>query len=156
MNSNDLDQAGPAQSNPAQSNPDHDMRLQAEAEHAEREGHPSGRDPDVDRYRFIVRALRQPLEPQLADDFAVHVAKIAMQRGSHRFEDVLESLLLLVMGIVALLFVGPALAKAAQTIVSIPLPSLPWHQLVVAAICIGLVWAVDAGWMRLHPDPRRR
>ncbi|HTD29510.1 MAG TPA: hypothetical protein VK660_09000 [Xanthomonadaceae bacterium] len=133
---------------------DHDMRRQAEAERAEREGLAPGLDPDVDRYRLIVRALRQPLEPQLPADFAVRVAQVAMRRNSNRFEDVLVSLLLAGMGIVALLFVVPALAKAVQTMASMTLPPLPWHMVVMAAICIGIVWASDSAWMRAHRDSR--
>ena len=59
---------------------DQDMRLQDEAERAEREGLPAGRDPRVDRYRLIVRALRQPLEPRLPADFDTHVAGLALRR----------------------------------------------------------------------------
>jgi len=44
----------------------------------------------------------------------------------------------------------------AQSIVSISLPPLPWHSAVMAAICIGVVWALDRlltlqGWKRTHP-----
>jgi hypothetical protein len=156
MNTDSPDQAGPDQGSPKQSNLS-EVRLQAEAERAEREGQAPGLDPQLDRYRLIVRALRQPLEPQLPADFAARVARLAIRRNSNRFEDVLVSLLLLVMGIVALLFVVPALVKAVQAMASMPLPALPWHLLLMAAICIGLVWASDSAWMRTtHPDRRRR
>jgi len=135
---------------------DRDMRLQVEAERAEREGLPAGRDPRVDRYRLVMRALRQPLEPRLPADFDSRVAELALQRDGDGFEDLLVSLLLLAMGIGALLFVGPSLAKMAQSIVNISLPQLPWHSAVMAGICIGVVWAVDRlltlqGWKRTHP-----
>jgi hypothetical protein len=133
---------------------DNDMRLQAEAERAEREGLAPGRDPRVDRYRLIVRALRRPLEPQLSADFDTRVAKLAMQRDGDGFEDVLVSLLLLALGVGALLYVGPSLAHMAQAMVSISLPPLPWHQVVMAAICIGVAWAIDQGWKRTHHDSR--
>ncbi|HEV2608136.1 MAG TPA: hypothetical protein VGT79_09150 [Xanthomonadaceae bacterium] len=134
---------------------DQDMRLQAEAERAEREGLPTGRDPRVDRYRLIMRALRQPLEPQLPADFDTDVAELALRRDGDGFEDLLVSLLLLAMGIGALLFVGPSLAKMTQAMISITLPPLPWHQVVMAAICIGVVWAIDQGWTRAHPGSRQ-
>lgn len=138
---------------------DQDMRLQAEAERAEREGLPTGRDQRADRYRLIVRALRQPLEPQLPADFDSRVAKLALSRDGDGFEDVLVSLLLLAMGIGALLYVGPSLAKMTQTMISISLPPLPWHQVMMAVICIGVVWAMDRlltlqGWKRTHRDSR--
>lgn len=135
---------------------DIDMRLQAEAERAEREREAPGRDPRVARYRFIMRALRQPIEPQLPADFDTRVAELALRRDGDGIEDLLVSLLLLAMGIGALFFIGPSLAKMAQSIVSISLPQLPWHQAVVAAVCIGVVWALDRlltqhGWKRTHP-----
>lgn len=134
---------------------DRDMRLQAEAEHAERERQAPGRDPRVNRYRLIVRALRQPLEPRLPADFDTRVAEMALRRDGDGFEDLLVSLLLLAMGIGALLFVGPSLAKMTQAMVSISLPPLPWHQVVMAAICIGVVWTIDQGWTRTHPGSRQ-
>jgi len=134
---------------------DQDMRLQAEAERAEREGLPAGRDPRVNRYRLVMRALRQPLEPQLPADFDSRVAELALHRDGDGIEDLLVSLLLLAMGIGALFFIGPSLARMAQSIVSISLPPLPWHQVVMAAVCIGVVWAIDRlltlqGWKRTH------
>ncbi len=134
---------------------DNDMRLQAEAERAEREGLPAGRDAHVDRYRLIVRALRQPLEPQLPADFDTRVAKLAMQRDGDGFEDVMISLLLLAMGVGALLYVGPSLAHMAQSMISISLPPLPWHQVAMAAICIGVAWGIDQGWTRAHRGSRQ-
>ncbi len=141
-----------ASADPADSN--RELRMQEEAERAEREQLAPGGDPRVDRYRMIVRALRQPLEPQLPEDFAMRVAAKAMRRAGNTFEDALVVGLLLAMGVVALLFIGPALAMAAQEIVRIAAPSLPWHLLVTGAGCIGVVWAVDRGWMHLHPGPR--
>jgi hypothetical protein len=113
----------------------------------------------VDRYRLVMRALRQPLEPRLPADFDSRVAEMALLREGDGFEDLMVSLLMLAMGIGGLLFIGPSLAKMAQSIVSISLPPLPWHQLVMAAICIGVVWAVDRlatlrGWKCTHPGSR--
>ena len=140
----------PDQLGPDQANNERDMRLQEEAERAEREQRTPGGDPRVDRYRMVVRALRQPLEPQLPDDFAMRVAAKAMRRTGHTFEDALVVALLLAMGVLALLFIGPALVKGAQEIVRVAAPSLPWHLLLTAAACIGVVWAADRGWMHLH------
>ncbi len=133
---------------------DHEMSLQDQAERAEREGLAAGSDPRVDRYRLVVRALRQPLEPQLPADFAARVA-IAMQRDGDGFEDVMVSLLLLAMGVGALFFLGPVLVNAARTVVDVSLPPLPWRQAAMAAICIAAVWAMERGWMRAHTGSRR-
>lgn len=134
--------------------PDRDDRMQVEAERAEREGRPSGRNPTVDRYRMIVRALRQPLEPQLPQDFDARVAEIALRRDGDGFEDVLVSVLMLAMGIGALLFVGPSLATMAHSVVAIQLPQFPWRQIAMAAVAIVVVWAIDRGWTRAHPSAR--
>lgn len=133
---------------------EHEARMQVDAERAERERFPVSRDPRLNRYRLIVRALRQPLEPQLGTDFDARVASIAEHGKSDGFEEWMIVLLLLAMGVGALLFVGPALANAAHTMVSVTLPPLPWHELAMAAICIGVVWAIDIGWMRTHPSSR--
>ncbi len=134
---------------------DQDGNLQDQAERAEREGLAAGRDPRVDRYRLIVRALRQPLEPQLPADFAARVARLAMRRDGDGFEDVMVSLLLLVMGLGALFFLGPVLVNAARTVVDVSLPPLPWRQAAMAAICIAAVWAMEHGWMRVQADSHR-
>ena len=150
------DQGRPDPASSALANINRDMQLQEEAERAEREQLAPGGDPRVDRYRMIVRALRQPLESQLPEDFAMRVAAKAMRRGGNTLEDALVGGLLLAMGAFALLFIGPVLAKSAHEIVSVAAPSLPWHLLATAAACIGVVWAIDRGWMSLHPGPRRR
>lgn len=133
---------------------EHEARLQAEAERAERERFPPSRDLRLDRYRLIVRALRQPLEPQLEADFDARVASIAERGRNDGFEEWMIVLLLLVLGVGGLLFVGPALANAAHTMVSVRLPPLPWHEFALAAICIGVVWTIDIGWGRTHPGSR--
>ena len=130
---------------------DQEARTQAEAERAEREGLASGRDSRVDRYRLVVRALRKPLEPQLPADFASRVAAIALQRDrGEGFEEWIVVFLMLAMGIGALIFVGPALAGMVHTVVSVQLPPLPWHQVVMAASCIGVVWAIERGLVRVR------
>jgi hypothetical protein len=135
---------------------DLDISAQTEAERAEREQSATRGDPRVDRYRLIVRALRQPLTQQLPDDFAARVAAAAeLRERGDGFEDWLIVALLLVMGIGGLLFIGPTLANIAHAMVSISLPPLPWNQLVMAALCIGIVWAIDTGWTRMHRGSRR-
>jgi hypothetical protein len=134
---------------------DREARAQAEAERAERTNATAGGDPRVDRYRLIVRALRQPLQPQLPADFAARV--VAAAAGAEQgdgFEDWLVVLLMLGLGLGALFFVVPALAVFVHSMVSIRLPAMPWHQLTIALACIGVVWAIDSGWTRMHPDVR--
>ncbi|HTA65326.1 MAG TPA: hypothetical protein VK753_07470 [Xanthomonadaceae bacterium] len=140
---------------PDQQAADRDLRLQAEAERAEREGLAAGSDPRLDRYRLVVRALRQPLEPQLPVDFAARVAAMAARRErGDGFEDWLVALLMAAMGVGALLFVVPALANAVQAMATIRLPLLPWHQAVATIVCIGVAWAFERGWIHLHPPHR--
>jgi len=52
----------------------HQEKLQDAAARAEREQLPSG-DPQVDAYRLIWRALKQPLPVSLPADFAQQVAR---------------------------------------------------------------------------------
>ena len=136
---------------------DREARAQAEAERAERANATSSGDPRVDRYRLIVRALRQPLPPQLPHDFAARVA-VAAARAEHDdgFEDWLVVLLMFGLGMGALAFIVPTLAGFVHTMVSIQMPALPWHQLAAALICIGGVWAIDSGWTYLHPGAREK
>ena len=130
---------------------DHEARIQAEAERAEREGLASGGDPRVDRYRLVMRALRQPLEPQLPADFASRVSAIALHRDrGEGLEEWIVVFLMLAMGVGALVFVGPALASMIHTVVNVQLPPLPWHQVVMASVCIGVVWAIERGLMRVR------
>jgi hypothetical protein len=136
---------------------DREARAQAEAERAERTNAAASGDPRVDRYRLIVRALRQPLPPQLPADFAARVvATAARAEQDDGFEDGLVMLLMLGLGLGALFFVVPALAVFVHSMVSIQLPAIPWHQFALALICIGGVWAIDSGWARLHPGARTR
>lgn len=137
---------------PRQNSAETEARAQAEAERAEREGLASGLDARVDRYRMVVRALRQPLPPQLPSDFAARVAAIAERRGrGDGFEDWLVMLLLLGMGLAGLAFVGPTLVQALRSFVDLSSAHVPWHQVVLGAAGVGVVAAIERGWVRLHP-----
>jgi hypothetical protein len=122
-----------------------DERLQAEAERAERLGLASGANAAVDRYRLVMRALRQPLPAQLPADFAVRLARRIVQpeeRGS--IEDWLVSIVLFGVGVAGLFYLQPVMASVLES-VHFTLPRVPWSLLVAVGIAIGVAWAVDRG-----------
>lgn len=102
-----------------------------------------------------MRAEREPLEPQLPRNFAGRVAALALHPDGYGFEDWIVVVLLFAMGRGGLFFVGPVLANVARAMVIFPMPLLPWRQAMMAAICIGVAWAIERGWMRLHQDARQ-
>jgi hypothetical protein len=136
-----------------------DARLQAQAELAERQGLPAGGHPAVDRYRLVMRALRQPLAVQLPADFAARVAaKIAFPEERSSFEDWAISLLLLGVGVAGLFYVQPLLAGVMDALqIAMPaLPDVPWPLLGAAAASLAVAWVVDQGasrWKRDHGHP---
>ena len=136
---------------------DLDRQAQAEAERAERTNAAARGDPRVDRYRLIVRALRRPLPLLLPADFAVRVAATAaLTQRDDGVEDWIVVLLLFALGVGAMIFVVPTLANYAQALVSVRLPAVPWRELAMAVVCIGVVWAMDSGWSHLRPCTRKR
>jgi hypothetical protein len=127
---------------------EHEARLQAEAEAAERQQLPPAANPAVNEYRLVMRALRQPPPDGLPADFAARVARrvlFAEERGS--FEDWLVTGLMLAMAAGALFYLQPVLAQVAGAF-QVSLPALPWPLLMAAAVAVGLAWAVDQGVSR--------
>ena len=87
-------------------------RLQAAAEQAERQGLPSGLDPELDRMRLVIRALRQEPVAQLSPNFARAVAVLAARREKHAApEDWVMTALMGVLGIGGLVYLQPFMAK---------------------------------------------
>lgn len=129
------------------------LRLQAQAELAERQGRPAGGDPNLDRYRLVLRALRQPLAEQLPIDFARQVAaRAALVEDGGSMDDWLVTLLMLGMAIAGVVYVQPAMASIVGHL-NFTLPTLPWPLLGAAGASVALAWAIDAsasGWHR-HP-----
>lgn len=120
-------------------------RLQAQAELAERQQLPASGDASLDRYRLVLRALRQPPAVQLPVDFARRVAtrvESAEEKGS--LEDWLVTLLLLGMAVVGFIYVQPVLAGVLGQL-QFEVPALPWSWLAAAAASVGVAWAVDRG-----------
>lgn len=122
---------------------EHEARLQALAEQAEREGLAASGDPQLDRYRLVARALRQPLMHALPEDFAAHVLRrIGHAEERSGLEDGLTTALLLVMAVVGLLVMQPFLGVIIDQF-QVSIPDLPWPQLVGSVFCIGVVWQID-------------
>jgi hypothetical protein len=130
---------------PEDSDGGRDARLQIEAERAERMGLPAGAHATVDRYRLVMRALRQPLAAQLPADFAARLAARVVQpeeRGSS--EDWLVSIVLFCVGAAGLFYLQPVMASVLAGM-HYKLPGVPWPLLAAGAVAIGVAWAVDRG-----------
>lgn len=122
---------------------EHEVRLQALAEQAEREGTAASGDPQLDRYRLVARALRQPLVHDLPADFTARVlARIAQAEERAGFEDAATIVLLLAMAVAGLVVAAPFFGSMAAQF-HFALPALPWAQLLAPALCIGGVWLLD-------------
>ena len=119
-------------------------RLQAAAERAERERLPSG-DLQVDAYRLVLRALKQPLSESLPVDFAQQVArKLQAREEAARLEDWLTGVLLVTMAIGAAVFALPPLAAVlALALRSTAAQPVPWLLIFVAALGMTAAWLAD-------------
>ena len=125
-----------------------DARLQAEAERAERNGLAPGANAGVDRYRLVMRALRQPLAVQLPADFAARVsARIVLPEERGSVEDWLVSVLLLAVGVAGLLYLQPVMAEVLASM-NFRLPTVPWPLLLAGGVAMSVAWAVDQGAAR--------
>ena len=125
---------------------EHDERLQAEAEAAERQGLPPGGNPVVNEYRMVMRALRRPPPDGLPADFAARMARrvlFAEERGS--MEDWLVTALMLGLAAAALVYLLPVLGHVVGAL-HVSLPTAPWPLLVAAAAAVGLAWAIEQGF----------
>lgn len=99
--------------------------LQEQALRAERLGLDASRDAELQRYRAVARALRQPLDEDLPLDFAREVAREAHRRaaGDMRLELYLSWTLLgvlVAMLIGVMLRYGSALGQLTQVALSQP------------------------------------
>jgi hypothetical protein len=129
-----------------------DARLQAQAEAAERAGLGASGNAGVDRYRLVLRALRQPLEAQLPAGFAAQVAaRVAHPEERTAFEDWLVSVALLALGVTGLFYLQPVMATVLAG-VHVSLPPVPWHLLAAAAAAVAVAWLVDRGASRWKQD----
>jgi anti-sigma factor RsiW len=100
--------------------------LQERAARAERLGLDESSDPALQRYRTVMRALRQPLDENLPADFASTVAMEARRRaaGDTRLELYLSWALL---GVLVGMLIGVAVRYASSWKPLLPLAlSQPW------------------------------
>jgi hypothetical protein len=128
---------------------ENEIRLQAAAEQAERNGQASG-DPAVDAYRLIIRAVRQAAMPGLPEDFSRRVsARVSPTGDKASFEDGMVTLLLLGMALGGGAYFLPRFWPLLSSLVSLPamkLPGVSWPLLVAAALGLGVAWAIDKLW----------
>lgn len=133
---------------------DREARLQAAAEQAERLGLQSGLDPELDRMRLVIRALRQEPAAQLSPNFARAVAVLAARREKRAApEDWVMTALMGVLGIGSLVYVMPIMAKLMGGM-HLSLPRLPWPMVIATVFAIAAAWALDQGV--LHFESKRR
>lgn len=117
----------------------------------------SGESLDADAtgtaYLLIARALREPIEVKLADDFAVRVASLAVSRSSELAVDSrIERYLLWVLGAVFAVAAVTVCVLYGQTwfgptldlIGPVTKPDLKW--ILALSACVGVSWLSD--WMR--------
>jgi hypothetical protein len=127
-------------------------RLQAQAEHAERQRLPASGDAELDSYRLVIRALRQPLKARLPADFAARMAeRITLPEEKSSLEDWLVTALLFGMAVAGLIYMQPVMATVVSRLQFEPpgLPTLPWPLLGATIASIAIAWALDrgaAGW----------
>lgn len=134
------------------SNHREDERLMQElAEQAERGRLPATGDAQVDQYRVVVRALRQPLPLGLPDDFSARVMqRIHVREQRSAREDLIVALVLMALAMLGLALAYPYLLDGiAQLRGHVPMADglaaqvqqtvarVPWSMLGVAGIGIG-------------------
>ena len=119
-------------------------KLQAAAERTEREHWPAG-DPQVDAYRLVLRALKQPLPVALPADFAQQVVrKLREREEAAGLEQWLTTILLVTMAVAAAFFALPPLAAALAPMLRATVAQpLPWSLIFVAALAMAAVWLMD-------------
>ena len=129
-----------------------EARLQALAEQSEKSGQTASDDPQLDRYRLVTRALRQPLLHDLPEDFAARVLlRIGQAEERSSVEEWLTTLLLLVLAVVGLMVLQPYFGLIIAQL-RIPTPNLPWPQLLGSALSIAAVCWLERLWSRAHPQ----
>jgi hypothetical protein len=127
-----------------------DARLPAAADQAERLQQPASGDAALDRYRLVLRALRQEPAERLPADFAAKVAARVLrteEKGS--VEDWLMTGLLFALGVAGLVYMQPVVAGMMQRL-HVELPSLPWPWLAATLAGVVVAWLVDRAASRIE------
>lgn len=120
-----------------------ELRKQELAEAAERSAAAGTGDPDVEAYRRVIRAARQPLADQLPVDFAERVAGLAHADEEVGFLDrglpMIAAGILLIAGVFSSAgMLGGALEGATAAMSSLGLEQVPWSMLLPAGLALGL------------------
>lgn len=133
-----------------------EIELQRQAEQAEREQRAGG-DPQVDRYRLVLRALRRPPALELDADFSARVLqRVAQRERQSALEDSVVTVMLLLLSLAGAAFAFPYLAPLIGAMSStVPLADsvlgqaqgllaqLPWPTLIGTGLCIGSLMLID-------------
>jgi hypothetical protein len=131
--------------------------LQEQALRAERLGLDRAADVDMQRYRTIARALKEPLDVQLPADFATKTARRAMQRNASgtSLELWMSYTLFGVLGammVVWVFFYSPMWLQPQQWAMPIHDLANPW--LLALIVCVALTAAL--GKLTPHHTPPTR
>lgn len=134
---------------------EHEEKLQAAAELAERLGQGSG-DPAVDAYRLVQRAVCRAAMPALPADFASRIAERMrkMEEGA-QLERFLTSLLLLALAVGGAFYLWPLLATMMADFSLRPPAAVPWQLAIIVLSALCAAWMVDRGWVATHPQTLR-
>ncbi len=134
-----------------------EAQWQRQAEQAE-QGHSNAKDdPQVDRYRLVLRALRQPVGPQLPADFAARLQQQVIDSNRRAaLEDGLVTLLMAIMVAVGLVVAYPYLASlidqlrgnlpVAESLLGMTdgaLTNVPWKSILGSALAIAGVLLIE-------------
>jgi hypothetical protein len=128
---------------------EHEEKLQAAAEQAERRNAPAG-DAAVDAYRFVQRAVRRAAMPGLPADFARNMA--ARIRALEESAGLERGLMFFLMGsfaVGAAIYLLPTLVATLSSL-NFRLPAIPLQPTLWLGAALALAWVVDRGWMAAH------
>lgn len=136
---------------------DKDALWQRQAEQAEGADSKAANDPQVDRYRLVLRALRQPVGPQLPADFAARLQQQVIESNRRAaLEDGLVTVLMAIMVAVGLVVAYPYLASlveqlrgnlpVAESLLGMAdgaLANVPWKSILGSALAIAGVLLIE-------------
>lgn len=135
-----------------------EAQWQAQAEAAERSRSQAPLPAVVQRYRLVLRALRQPLGHSLPADFASQVmAQVDQREKRSAVEDALVTVLLVGLALAGLMLTWPYLQPVIDQIRALPvagavaenvggnLAGVPWGSLLAVLGSVGVALLLERG-----------